>query len=148
MYDGRLVDGCANADSARKDSKGEAEMRQILKVAIAGYLLVVVGASAAFLIQQQVAYNDHIRPARKSRDPAFRAVVTPVGTEASIATQEVTIQFVDRSMIDAPARLGNEIEEHMMSLFGLNLATGVMVCVLCLTTLRFTRPPGDGVKPE
>ena len=116
-------------------------MRLVLKISIAAYLVVVVGTTAAFLIQQQVAYDDHIRPARQSHDRAFRAVVTPVISEASIEPQDVRIQFLDTSVVDAHARLGNEIEEHMMSLFWLNLATSIVICVLCLATLSLTPQP-------
>jgi len=128
-------------------------MRLVLKTAVVAYFIVVVATTAMFFIQQQITYNDHIRPARKLGDRAFRAVITPgklsdfggvvapAKSGEALEQQMVTIQFLDTQAVNAHAGLGNEIEEHMLSLLWLNLATSVVVGVLCLATLKLSPQP-------
>jgi len=112
-------------------------MRTSVKIAVGMYLVVMAGCVVAFFVQQSVVYGDHIRPGREqSRTPmavTFKDKVT--GEE-----RQAEITFVNDSLATNPLRMGNEIEEHLLSLMTANLATGAMLVFLVIAGFRSLHP--------
>ena len=104
-------------------------MKTSVKVAVAVYLLVMVGCLAAFFVQQSVVYSDHITPGREqSRTP----MAVTFKDKATGETRQAEITLLDDSIATNPLRMGNEIEEHLLSLLAANLATGAMLIFIVL----------------
>ncbi len=116
-------------------------MRTSVKIAVGMYLLVMAGCVAAFFVQQSVVYSDHIRPGREqSRSP----VPVTLKDKTSGEVREAEISFVNDSVVTNPLRMGNEIEEHLLSLMVANLATGVMFVFVVIAGSRKAELAGAG----
>jgi len=114
-------------------------MRTSVKIAVGMYLLVMAGCVVAFFVQQSTVYGDHIRPGcQQSRSPVAVTFKDKVSGEA----REAEITFVDDSMATNPLRMGNEIEEHLLSLMAANLATGAMLVFLVIGGFGKVEPAG------
>ncbi|MHB1037706.1 MAG: hypothetical protein ACYC35_24595 [Pirellulales bacterium] len=104
-------------------------MKTSVKIAVAVYLLVMVGCLAAFFVQQSVVYSDHITPGREqSRAP----MAVTLKDKATGESRQAEITLLDDSIATNPPRMGNEIEEHLLSLLAANLATGAMLVFVVL----------------
>src|SRR5262245_57245118 len=83
-----------------------------------------------FFVQQSVVYGDHIRPGRET---AHSPIAVTVRDKESGQVREAEIAFLDNSIASSPLRMGNEIEEHLLSLMTANLATGLMLLFVAFT---------------
>jgi hypothetical protein len=116
-------------------------MRNSVKIAVALYLLAMVGCLAAFFVQQSVVYTDHIRPGlARSHMP----IAVTLEDKATGDTRHAEITLVNDSLATNPPRMGNEIEEHLLSLLAANLATGVMLVFLLISGFRNVQPATAG----
>jgi hypothetical protein len=124
------------AADAERSTKGN-KMKTSVKIALGMYLLVMAGCVAAFFVQQSVVYGDHIRPGREqSRFP----VAVTFKDKVSGEIREAEIAFVNDAIAANPLRMGNEIEEHLLSLMTANLATGAMLVFLVIAGFRSLHP--------
>jgi hypothetical protein len=110
-------------------------MKTTLKIAIAIYLIVMVGCVIVFFVQQSVVYGNHIKPGRET---SHSPVAVTFRDKQSGQVHEAEITFVNDSIATNPLRMGNEIEEHLLSLMTANLATGLMLLVVAFS--RANRP--------
>ncbi len=116
-------------------------MKTSVKVAVGIYLLVMSGCIVAFFTQQSIVYGDHIRPGhQQSRSP----VAVTLKDKATGEIREAEISFLNRSVVTNPLRMGNEIEEHLLSLMVANLATGIMLVFVVIAGTRKAEPAGAG----
>ena len=104
-------------------------MKTSLKIAIGLYLLVMVGCLLTFFVQQGIVKSDHINPGRKNSGNPVPIVLKD---KVSGESQEAEIIFIDGSIVTNPLRMGNEIEEHLLTLLLANLATGAMLVFLAI----------------
>jgi hypothetical protein len=126
----------------------ETAVRTLLKVACAAYVLALIATTVAFFVQRHVTYSNHIDADRRSADEPVRAVVVPVvrsDGSPSHVKGEVDIRFISKRPLAAHASMGNEIEEHLLSLFWMNIASAVVVCLLCVAVLRGGPAPNQHV---
>lgn len=105
-------------------------MKTSVKTAIAVYLVVMAGCVVAFFVQQSVVYSDHITP---GREQAQSPVTITLRDKQSGEVREAEITFVNDSIVTSPLRMGNEIEEHLLSLMVAILATGMMLLFVAIT---------------
>jgi hypothetical protein len=129
----------------------ETAVRTLLKVACGAYVLALIGTTVAFFVQQHVTYHDHIDADRRSADEPVRAVVVPVvrsDASPSDIKGEVDIRFINTRPLTAHASMGNEIEEHLLSLFWMNIASAAVVCLLCVATLKGGAAPNQRVQSD
>jgi hypothetical protein len=92
-------------------------------------------------VQRSVVYGDHIRPGRdQSRFP----VAVTLKDKVSGETREAEMAFLNDAIVTNPLRMGNEIEEHLLSLMAANLATGAMLVSLVIIGYRKVEPAGAG----
>ena len=116
-------------------------MRTSVKIALGTYLLVMAGCVVVFFLQQSIVYGDHITPGREqSRSPVVVTFKDNVSQEA----REAEITFVNDAIATNPLRMGNEIEEHLLSLMAANLATGAMLVFLVISGFKKVEPAGAG----
>jgi hypothetical protein len=114
-------------------------MRTSVKIGVAVYLVVMAGCVVAFFAQQSVVNGDHIRPGlRDSRSP----VGITLRDRQSGEVREAELTFVNDSVVTNPLRMGNEIEEHLLSLMAANLATGMMLLFVAVTASKKAEPAG------
>ncbi len=112
-------------------------MKISIKIAVAVYLIVMIGCVFAFFVQRSVVYGDHIRPGREhSKSP----VVVQLKDRQSGAVREAELTFVNDSVVTNPLRMGNEIEEHLQSLLVANLATGLLILFVVFNGVRRAQP--------
>ena len=116
-------------------------MKTPVKIAIATYLVVMAGCVVAFFAQQSVVYGDHIR---QGREQSQSPVAIMLRDKQSGETREAEMTFVNDSIATNPLRMGNEIEEHLLSLMVANLATGMMLLFVAVTRLEKVGPAGAG----
>lgn len=95
-------------------------MNKRIKAGLAVYVLVMFGCVIAFFMQKSITYSDHIHPARERMMEAMGA---------SLDAAEIAEH--NRHLSEASIGMGNEIEEHLLSLLVANLATGVFL-VFCI----------------
>ena len=112
-------------------------MKMSVKIAVAVYLVVMAGCVVAFFAQQSLVYGEHIVPGLQySRSPVAVTLRDAQSGEVHYFT------FVDDSVVADPLRMGNEIEEHLLSLMVANLATGVMLLFVVMTASKKAQPAG------
>jgi hypothetical protein len=75
-------------------------------------------------------YSDHITP---GREQAQSPVTITLRDKQSGEVREAEITFVNDSIVTSPLRMGNEIEEHLLSLMVAILATGMMLLFVAIT---------------
>ncbi len=95
-------------------------MKKSMKVALAVYVIVMLVSVSSFFMQKKVTYNDHINPAREK-------ILSSMGTSPEIA---LSVEY-NRYLSEKSIGMGNEIEEHLLSLLVANLATGIFL-VFCI----------------
>ena len=104
-------------------------MKTTLKIAIAIYLIVMVGCAIGYLVQQSVVHNSIVRGHEAPRSP----VAVTFRDKQSGLVREAEITFIDNSIATRSLSMANEIEEHLLSLMTANLATGLMLLIVAFT---------------
>jgi hypothetical protein len=116
-------------------------MKTSVKLTIAVYLAVMMGCLVSFFVQQSIVYDDHIRPGRRgSKSP----VAITLMDKQSGEIQEAELTFVNDSLVTNPLRMGNEIEEHLLSVMVANVATGMLLVFVLFTGSRKAPLTGSG----
>ena len=89
-------------------------------ITTAAYVLILLGCTFAFYVQQHVIVNDHIRPGLENAGKPIAAVVTP---KVATGSNEVSVRFLDSSPLTNPLRMGSEMQEQLQAVLFANLAT-------------------------
>ena len=115
-------------------------MKTSVRIAIAAYIIAMAGCTVAFFVQQSIVYS-HITPVRQR--PHSPMAVT-LKDRQSGELREAELTFVNDSVVTNPLGMGNEIEEHLLSLLAANWATGIVLLFVAITGTKQAEPAGAG----
>jgi hypothetical protein len=102
-------------------------MNKTFALTTVAYVLVMLGCTFAFYVQQYVIFHDHIRPGRSTAGDAIAVEITEKGENPG---EHASLVFLDSGPLTNPLRMGSEIEEQLQALLFANLATGVFLIVV------------------